>query len=386
MISFGHAAFFGLGGYTMTIVFVNSASRLGSAFRSALSSALSPALSSAYPTFRLRGHYFALAMLAYPLAMLYVFQWMGYQEVPMPMKREAPLSMPNSAISASTWRSRYSSCPLHDRVMHIERSRFGMSLTAIKQNEPAASAAGINPLRWKMLRDHRISAAQWARPPAASMPGDSSGRHATDHVRRAGFGTGADHGAVRRRRHILGSGDRRRGAGAARRDSECQIRQRPARHSGRRVRRSQLSSSSLVAPEGIYWRVRDHFARPAANRGGPVLGKTPISVSIAETIEVAPRKPRRKQELRERRGPAQVSTARAARSAGSRQSTASSLNIRAGTIHGVIGPNGAGKTTLFNVINGFLAANSGSIRLAGTELWASSRTKSAPKASAARFR
>ena len=26
-----------------------------------------------FPTFRLRGHYFALAMLAYPLATLYVF-------------------------------------------------------------------------------------------------------------------------------------------------------------------------------------------------------------------------------------------------------------------------------------------------------------------------
>ena len=42
------------------------------------------------PTFRLRGHYFALAMLAYPLAMLYVFEWLGYQEVSLPMKREAP--------------------------------------------------------------------------------------------------------------------------------------------------------------------------------------------------------------------------------------------------------------------------------------------------------
>src|SRR5207249_3314618 len=32
----------------------------------------------------------------------------------------------------------------------IERSRFGMSLVAIKQNEPAAEAAGIDTLSWKM--------------------------------------------------------------------------------------------------------------------------------------------------------------------------------------------------------------------------------------------
>src|ERR1051326_7826634 len=35
--------------------------------------------------------------------------------------------------------------------LRVQRSRFGMSLLAIKQNEPAASAAGINALRWKML-------------------------------------------------------------------------------------------------------------------------------------------------------------------------------------------------------------------------------------------
>jgi len=44
------------------------------------------------------------------------------------------------------------------------------------------------------------------------------------------------------------------------------------------------------------------------------------------------------------------------------------LDIKAGTIHGIIGPNGAGKTTLFNVINGFLAADTGSITFASTNL------------------
>src|SRR2546430_8035333 len=43
-----------------------------------------------WPTFRLRGHYFALAMLAYPLVLLYIFEWLGYQEVSLPMKRESP--------------------------------------------------------------------------------------------------------------------------------------------------------------------------------------------------------------------------------------------------------------------------------------------------------
>lgn len=37
-------------------------------------------------------------------------------------------------------------------------------------------------------------------------------------------------------------------------------------------------------------------------------------------------------------------------------------------ILGIIGPNGAGKTTLFNLISGFLRANSGSIRFRGEEI------------------
>jgi ABC-type branched-subunit amino acid transport system ATPase component len=42
--------------------------------------------------------------------------------------------------------------------------------------------------------------------------------------------------------------------------------------------------------------------------------------------------------------------------------------VAPGLITGLIGPNGAGKTTIFNLITGFLRADSGSIRLRGEEL------------------
>ena len=105
-----------------------------------------------FPTFRLRGHYFALAMLAYPLATLYVFQWLGYQEIPLPMKREAPILYMQFADQRA-----YVVLALGLLVitllisLTVENSRFGMSLFAIKQNEPAAEAAGIDTWRWKML-------------------------------------------------------------------------------------------------------------------------------------------------------------------------------------------------------------------------------------------
>jgi branched-chain amino acid transport system ATP-binding protein len=44
------------------------------------------------------------------------------------------------------------------------------------------------------------------------------------------------------------------------------------------------------------------------------------------------------------------------------------FSLAAGELLALIGPNGAGKTTTFNMVNGQLAADSGSIRLGGVEL------------------
>jgi branched-chain amino acid transport system ATP-binding protein len=45
-----------------------------------------------------------------------------------------------------------------------------------------------------------------------------------------------------------------------------------------------------------------------------------------------------------------------------------SLTVAPGAVVGVIGPNGAGKTTLFNVICGFVRADSGTVRWEGKAL------------------
>jgi branched-chain amino acid transport system ATP-binding protein len=45
-----------------------------------------------------------------------------------------------------------------------------------------------------------------------------------------------------------------------------------------------------------------------------------------------------------------------------------SLSIEAGAIHAIIGPNGAGKTTFFNLLSGFVAPTSGTIRFKGRDL------------------
>ncbi|HET7342061.1 MAG TPA: branched-chain amino acid ABC transporter permease, partial [Methylomirabilota bacterium] len=151
LVSFGHASFFGLGAYTVTLALVLGGLTPWFGIPLGVLVGVLAAVLIGYPTFRLRGHYFALAMLAYPLALLYVFSWLGYQEVALPMKREAP-----------GWYMQFGDYRAYIAIavgllvvalvvtLAVERSRFGMSLLAIKQNEPAAEAAGIDTLRWKM--------------------------------------------------------------------------------------------------------------------------------------------------------------------------------------------------------------------------------------------
>src|SRR5436853_2766128 len=150
--SFGQAGFWGLGAYTVALgmMYFDLSPWISIPFCALVGAAAGAIIG--YPTFRLRGHYFALAMLAYPLATLYVFQWLGYQELTLPMQRESPLLYMQFEDQRF-----YVLLALGLLVaallisLKVENSRFGMSLLAIKQNEPAAEAAGIDTWRWKML-------------------------------------------------------------------------------------------------------------------------------------------------------------------------------------------------------------------------------------------
>jgi neutral amino acid transport system ATP-binding protein len=45
------------------------------------------------------------------------------------------------------------------------------------------------------------------------------------------------------------------------------------------------------------------------------------------------------------------------------------FDVRAGSMTALIGPNGAGKTTAFNLLTGFIRADSGAVRFAGTDIF-----------------
>src|SRR5262249_59064120 len=84
-LSFGHASFFGIGAYTVTLAMVywGLTPWLGIPLGMLLGGVA--AVLIRIPTFRLRGPYFALSMLAYPLALPYLVPYLGFQEVSTPM-------------------------------------------------------------------------------------------------------------------------------------------------------------------------------------------------------------------------------------------------------------------------------------------------------------
>jgi branched-chain amino acid transport system permease protein len=352
MISFGQAAFFGLGGYTMTIAFVKLGITPWLGIPLGVVVGVIAAVIIGIPTFRLRGHYFALSMLAYPLAMLYVFEWMGYQEVSLPMMREAPMLYAQFEDPRA-----YMALAMILLVMamivslHVERSRFGRSLLAIKQNEPAAAAAGIDAARQKMyaiMLSAALAAAAgglYANVLLVVTPQTMFGMLVSAQALIVSLfgGVGVFWGPV---------------IGAAVLVPLAEVLHGELGHIIPGIQGVVYGTAIIViillAPEGIYWRLRDRFVGRAPAR--PVTLTAPAASAARSPAAV-------------RAGTLVLKLERVTQAFGGLSAVDDvSLAVKAGTIHGIIGPNGAGKTTLFNVINGFLAPAAGSIRFEDREL------------------
>jgi branched-chain amino acid transport system permease protein len=358
MISFGHAAFFGLGAYTMTIAFVKLGITPWLGIPIGVVVGVIAGVLIGIPTFRLRGHYFALAMLAYPLAMLYVFEWMGYQEVSLPMKRENP-----AAYMQFTDQRAYMVITMIVMVacmvisLHVERSRFGRSLLAIKQNLPAAEAAGINAARWRM----------YAMMLSAAMAAAAGGIYAVillvvTPLTVFGALTSAQALIVT----LFGGVGVFWGPiiGSAVLIPLAETLHAELGHILPGIQGVVYGVAIIViilaAPEGIYWKVRDWLMARRAATG--VKPEAPPRIADAAPIAVA-------SAPRPAFGAPILELDTVSRAFGGLKAVDEvTLSVPEGMIYGIIGPNGAGKTTLFNVVNGFLAADKGAMRFAGSAI------------------
>ncbi len=365
LISFGHAAFFGIGAYTTVLgqVYFNLSPWITIPIAVALGALAG--LIVGFPTFRLRGHYFALAMLAYPLALLYVFEWLGYQELTLPMRRDAPfayMQFEDPRINTIIALLMLVGTVLVTRL--IERSRFGMALLAIKQNEAAAEAAGIDTLRWK-LKAITVSAAIAAMaggfytvvllvvtPP--SVFGMLVSAQALTVAMFGGVGTvwGPVIGAV-----ILIP------------ISEILHAELGAKIPGIQgvVFGLAIVAVILLAPEGLYWRIRDVLRKRSLTK--QAAAPAPAEPSAAPGILPHATEEAERPQFGGGGGDVILSVQGVSKSFGGLKAVQNvSFEVLRGEILGIIGPNGAGKTTLFNLLNGFLRPDQGRVLLDGNEM------------------
>jgi ABC-type branched-subunit amino acid transport system ATPase component/ABC-type branched-subunit amino acid transport system permease subunit len=354
LISFGHAAFFGIGAYTTALgqIYFDISPWLSIPIAAVLGGLAG--LLIGFPTFRLQGHYFALAMLAYPLAILYVFEWLGFQEVTLPIKRHNPIAyMQFADPRAYTLLALVMLIGAILLTRTVERGRFGMALMAIKQNQAAAEAAGINTLAWK-LRAISLSGAVAGAIGAfygvvllvvtpQSVFGMLVSAQALTVVMFGGVGTvwGPVIGSV-----IL-----------------IPLAETLNAEAGSRFPGIQgvifglaIIAVILLAPEGLFWKVRDVWRRRKLTQAS----SEPAGALASATVTQLP------VPMRRDRPPGQqdviLEVRNLSRSFGGLKAVQNvSFQLRRNQILGIIGPNGAGKTTLFNLLNGFLRPDGGEV-------------------------
>ena len=350
LVSFGHAAFFGLGAYTVTLLFVKLDVTPWIGVPVGMVVGALAGLAIGYPTFRLRGVYFALAMLAYPLALLYIFEWLGYQEVPLPMKRESPAAYMQFADHRAYVIIALAMLVLALLIsMKIERSRFGLSLTAIKQNEWAAEASGIDALRWKLkaiMVSGAIAAAAggfYAVVLLVVTPNTVFGMLTSAQALIVTLfgGVATVWGPVVGSVILIPLAE----------ILHAELGHRIPGINGV-VFGAAIIAVIVLAPEGIVPRLRQAFGRrrPEARPPAPatVTPFVPRRSSSAETV---------------------LEVKNLSRAFGGLKAVQDvSFEVRRGELLGIIGPNGAGKTTLFNLLNGFIRPDRGEVRFEGRPL------------------
>jgi ABC-type branched-subunit amino acid transport system ATPase component/ABC-type branched-subunit amino acid transport system permease subunit len=363
LISFGHAAFFGVGAYTVVLcqiyfdlspwVTIPIAAVLGGI----------AGLLIGFPTFRLQGHYFALAMLAYPLAILYVFEWLGLQEVTLPIKRDNPIAyMQFSDHRLYTLLALAMMLATILLTRAVERSRFGMALLAIKQNEAAAEAAGINTLAWK-LRAVTLSGAIagavggfYAVVLLVVTPQSVFGMLVSAQALTVAMfgGVGTVWGPVIGSVILIPLAETLNAEAGSRFPGIQGV-----------IYGLAIICVILLAPEGLFWKVRDFLRKRSASPA--TVTPRPPDVPVAAAVSATPAPARAKRSVGT--GEIVLEVRNLSRSFGGLKAVQDvSFKLRQNEILGIIGPNGAGKTTLFNLLNGFLRPGTGEILLDGREM------------------
>mgnify|MGYP000957581162 CR=1 FL=1 len=158
--SFGHAAYFGIGAYTSVILYYHYGITpwIGMLLGGIIASAIAAVIS--YPSFRLQGHYFAIATMAFAEIIKQLFISWDYVE------GATGISVPLVPRSAG-FGQRLLYLQFNDKLPwiyislimfaitificdYLENSKMGYYLKAIRESHEVAESIGINPTTYKL--------------------------------------------------------------------------------------------------------------------------------------------------------------------------------------------------------------------------------------------
>ena len=145
-VNLGHAAFFGVGALTARYIWLHFGLPLPLALLGGALAAAIFAMIIGFPAFRLKGIYFVIGTLVLAEILRLIFYTILPEADVMPMKLLGAyslipryyLSLVFAVLSVAA-------------VYWISRSRLGMGLLAVREDEEAAEASGVNTQKHKLL-------------------------------------------------------------------------------------------------------------------------------------------------------------------------------------------------------------------------------------------
>jgi len=374
-ISLGHSAFVGIGAYGFTVLLREGGMSPWIGMAIGMGAAAAVAFVIGLPTFRLKGFYFTLATISFPLILELLVSHYGEPELTVPFHPENEWKFMEFA-DAHTYVWVGLGMLIVALVISelIDVTSFGFALRAIRDNEVLARAVGIRTVAWKsaaFMISAALSAAMavlWVKAVLrVTVAEEVFGITVVIVMLSVAFvgGVGMTWGPVVGAAFLIplamflddSIGEAVPGAQEL-------------------VYAAALVLVALLMPRGILpaagWACRWLAARlgaPPERPSRPLLQRVLAPSPRPSPLLSVPRRPRRPAAPPSASDAPVLEVDGVAKSFGANRVLSDvSFTVDAGRRVGIIGPNGAGKTTLFNIMTAHLRADAGRIRFKGVPI------------------
>lgn len=372
---FGYMMFVGTGAYTTVFLFkfLGVSPWFGMLIGAIIAAVI--AFFIGLPTLRLRGVFFAMATMAFPLIAFAVLSGMGYEEVIIPFRGHDPFSLHFTDMRFYVLIAVVLLVGILILTHKIETSRFGYSLKAIRRNETAAEGMGVDTFRVK-LTAFMLSAALGAI--VGTIYSYSCLFVLTTHAVFGLFivvrilaisfvgGLGTLWGPVIASAILIPIGEYLNAQFGDRLPGLSDV-----------IYGAALIGAIIYMPEGIWGKISNAFKQhrkpvPATEltstvtssltRTDPQGAQGGTISSLSESFQ------KRDGKKNNHGGDSILKVVDITKSFGGVVALNNvSFEVPRGKVLGIIGPNGAGKTTLFNVIHGYLRPENGRVFFEGED-------------------